>query len=116
MHKTLGQAIHGAGHHGNKSPREKRDTARLKDALEKSSSTAHVLVPNWKKSENEQQSRLRRAAVPQPVGRKLNDHNNAAAKKRANLSPPKATAATLRGSGVGIKTTEAFGVAPLQLL
>ena len=66
-------------------PREKRDRERLRQALEKSTSTKHNLVPDWKKSENEQQSQLRRAAVPKPSGRKLNDANNRAAKKRATL-------------------------------
>ena len=96
--------------------REAADRARLKQALEKSSSTQHTMVPNWKRSENEQSNRIRRGAVPKPVGRKLNEHNNLAAKKRSNTSPPKVTAATLLASGVGKKTTEAFGVPPLQLV
>jgi hypothetical protein len=96
--------------------RESVDRERLRQALQKSTSTAHVLVPNWKQSENEQQSQLRRARVPAPTGRKLNSANNAAAKKAAKTMTPAATAATYAQSGVGIKTTEAFGVKPVGLL
>ena len=94
-------------------PREKRDRARLKDALQKSSSTVHVLVPNWKKSENEQQSRLRRASAPKPAGRKLNDTNNAAAKRRAKTTTTAGDREAARQSGIGIKTGRAFGIPPI---
>lgn len=92
------------------------DGERLRQALQKATSTAHVMVPDWKKPENEQSQRLRRAAIPKPTGRKLNDTNNRGAKKAANTSPAKTTAATLLKSGIGKATTEAFGVPPIKLV
>jgi hypothetical protein len=114
MANTLGDAARNAARSNEKNPRQKRDTERLRQALQQSTSTQHVIVPASRNAENEQQNRLRRAAVPQ--GRKLNANNNAAAKKAAKTMSPQATKSTLLQSGVGIKTTEAFGVKPLQLI
>jgi hypothetical protein len=94
--------------------REAVDRERLRQALEKSTSTEHVLVPNWKRSENEQQSQLRRGRVPAPRGRKLNDSNNKKARQQNTLV--RSTKATDEQSGVGIRTREAFGVKPVSLL
>lgn len=94
--------------------RESEDRQRLKEALQKSTSTKHVIVPSPQKRENEQQSRIRRGAVPS--GRKLNSHNNAQAKKAARTLSPEATAATFAQSGVTARAGEAFGVKPVSLL
>ena len=57
MTETLGQAIHEAGHQGNKNPREKRDTTRLKAAIQQSTESEHSLT-EWKKNGPTEESRL----------------------------------------------------------
>ena len=47
---------------------------------------------------------------------KKNSHNNAQAKRAAKTTTPGGAAATWAQSGVGKKTSEAFGVKPIQLL
>ena len=76
---------------------KKTGHARLRQTLAAATSTAHG-------------KNLR------PTGRKKNDANTPALKKAANTSPPKVTASTMLASGVGKKSREAFGVAPLEIL
>jgi len=99
-------------------PRENRDRQRLRQALEKSTSTPHrALVPNWKKSENEQQSQLRRARVSvAPSAPKQNTHNNSVMKKGAKLVKAETVRAAEIQTGQGARSRRAFGVKPLELI
>jgi hypothetical protein len=91
--------------------REKRDHERLRQALEKSTSTPHTLV-DWKKGkENQETQVLARGRVPVPVGRKQNDSNNTRLAKAAKTN--RTAKADLRAQGIGANTKRAFGVPPI---
>ena len=100
--------------------REAADRQRIRKALESSTMTPHTLVPAWKKTENEEAAVQRRGAVRvqdvKPIGRRVNDANNSYLAKASKTVKKATTKAALEQSGVGIRTTRAFGVAPMRLL